>query len=310
MKPPGQLAASAGPIGTLFNLMRFAVNDGPGIRTTVFLKGCPLTCVWCHNPESQMPAPEVMFAPERCIACGECVRTCHHDALHWDGEKPVREAERCQLCGECCEACVSEARRRVGYRAAVPELLEQILRDRIIFEESGGGVTFSGGEPLLQAEFLCAMLTACRSEGIHTAVDTCGYAQVQTFSRVSEQADLLLFDLKLMNSDRHRQYTGVGNGVILKNLRSAVDMGKSLIVRIPIVPGVNDHQGNISATVKFLESAGVRNVDLLAYHETGVEKYRRLESEYPQELIPPTDAQMKGLCDQFAARGFVVRIGG
>jgi len=310
MNSPDQLAASANPIGTLFNLMRFAVNDGPGIRTTVFLKGCPLSCLWCHNPESQMPTPEVMFAPERCIGCAECVRTCPNAALHWDEGKPVRETERCQLCGECCEECVAEARKRVGYRTTVPELLRQVLRDRIIFEESGGGVTFSGGEPLMQAEFLCAMLAACRCEGIHTAVDTCGYAPAETFSRVSKQADLLLFDLKLMNSYRHRQYTGVGNRLIVENLRSAAGMKRSLIVRIPIVPGVNDDQENASATMSFLESAGVRNIDLLAYHETGEGKYRRLAAEDQQKFTPPTDMQMRGLCDQFAARGFVVRIGG
>lgn len=296
--------------GTLFNLMRFAVNDGPGIRTTVFLKGCPLRCSWCHNPEGQSPKPQLMFAPERCICCGECVRACPHQALHWVGEGPVRAAERCQLCGACCAVCVSEARRQIGYQTTVADLVKEIVRDRIVFEESGGGVTFSGGEPLLQPGFLSAMLAACRLEGIRSAVDTCGYARPETFSRVCGLADLLLFDLKLMDEERHRQCTGSGNTMILENLRCALAMGKAVIVRIPVIPGVNDDPENIGATMNFLEAAGVRNVVLLPYHETGKEKYRRLESAGPMKFTPPPEEQMAGLGGQFAARGFLVRIGG
>jgi len=188
--------------------------------------------------------------------------------------------------------------------------MKEIVRDRIVFEESGGGVTFSGGEPLLQPEFLLAMLAACRSERIHTTVDTCGYAKPETFLPVCELTDLFLFDLKLINAKRHRQYTDAGNNMILENLRCVTGMAKSVIVRIPVVPGVNDDQGNIGVTMNFLETAGVLNVDLLPYHETGQEKYRRLESESPMKFTVPTENQMQGLCDKFAARGFVVRIGG
>jgi pyruvate formate lyase activating enzyme len=190
------------------------------------------------------------------------------------------------------------------------DLLRVIVRDRILFEESGGGVTFSGGEPLMQPSFLCAMLAGCRSEGIHTVADTCGYATPQVFSHVAELADHFLFDVKLIDPAPHKQYTGVGNELILENLRTAVASGKPLTVRIPVVPGVNDNQANIDATLKILQSTGVRNVDLLAYHETGVEKYRRLDMAAPVKIVPPTEETMKGLYDQFASSGFTVRIGG
>jgi pyruvate formate lyase activating enzyme len=296
--------------GVIFNIMRFAVNDGPGIRTTVFLKGCPLSCLWCHNPESQSFSPEPMYGPEKCIACRECVQACQHGAMRWHDSKPVTDVEHCQLCGACCDACPSEARRLVGYRVSVPDLVARILRDRIILEESNGGVTFSGGEPLAQADFLCAALEACRAEGLHTAVDTCGYARADVFERVSRLTDLFLFDLKLMDPIRHKDATGVENGPILRNLCAATGSGRELIVRIPVVPGINDDRDNVVSMLEFLASAGVKKVDLLPYHATGMEKYWRLHATRPKELAPPSDAQMNTLLDQFACRGFAVRIGG
>ncbi len=297
-------------VGTVFNVMRFAVNDGPGIRTTVFLKGCPLRCSWCHNPESQKPAPEIMIAEEHCIRCGDCVRACRKGANRWANSRPERDAARCELCGDCCQVCPTEAKKLVGYRTTADELVKKIVRDRIIYEESGGGVTFSGGEPLMQSDFLCAMLTACNSEGIHTVVDTCGFAPEETFSRVSGLANRLLFDLKLVDEERHRQFTGQGNDLILANLRAAARSGRGLNVRVPIVPGVNDDAENIRRTIEFLHATGIKEVDLLPYHETGVEKHRRLASSDPTRFAPPTSSRMQSLCEQFASAGVTVHIGG
>lgn len=309
MRGPLQLEGSTTPVGIIFNLMRFALNDGPGIRTTVFLKGCPLACAWCHNPESQSALPELMFAEERCIACGDCVHTCRHGALEWTG-KPTRDPRKCASCGECCQVCATEARRWVGKKVGAQELLSQVTRDRILYDESGGGVTFSGGEPLSQPEFLGAALALCRSEGIHTVVDTCGYADPKTFQQVRNLADMILFDLKLMDSDRHREFTGAKNELILANLRSAMLITKPLVVRIPIIPGVNDDDHNISSSIDFLHSVGVRRIDLLPYHRTGREKYQRLGFAAPFEAIPPSDAQMQELRNRFHTKGFEVRIGG
>ncbi len=303
-------AQSASPrYGTIFNCMRFALNDGPGIRTTIFLKGCPLRCIWCHNPESQEGAPSLLYAPERCLACGDCVNACTHGALRWDGG-PVRDEHKCVLCGDCCSVCVSEVRRLVGYQVTSQQLLQTILRDRILYDESGGGVTFSGGEPLSQPEFLREILMACRAERIHTTVDTCGYAKPETFIQVCSQTDMLLFDLKLMDSELHREVTGVGNETILENLKTAAKLPKPLVVRIPVVPGVNDDPANISATLEFLKSIGLERVDLLAYHQTGQEKYRRLGWESKYQAIPPSSTQMQALLKQFSEYGFSVRVGG
>lgn len=305
---PGPQSATV-PTGIVFNCMRFAVNDGPGIRTTVFFKGCPLRCTWCHNPESQDGKPSLLYAPERCLSCGDCVHACTHGALRWDGA-PVRDENKCELCGACCNICVSEARRLAGYRVTVDQLLQTILRDRILYDESGGGVTFSGGEPLSQPEFLQEILMACRAERIHTTVDTCGYAKPETFVRVCSHADMLLFDLKVMDSELHREVTGVGNETILENLKTAARMPKPLIVRIPVVPGVNDDPANISATLEFLKSIAVSRVDLLAYHQTGQEKYRRLGWECKYQATPPSSTQMEALLQQFSEHGFSVRVGG
>lgn len=250
-----------------------------------------------------------MYAQERCLLCGDCSRACTHGALRWDGA-PVRDEQRCELCGDCCDVCATEARRLVGYRVSVDQLLKTILRDRILYEESGGGVTFSGGEPLVQAEFLESMLAACREEGIHTVVDTCGYASSERFDRICSEASMLLFDLKVMDPERHRDVTGVSNEIIIENLKSAVRNRKPLVVRIPVVPNVNDDPKSMDEMRTFLKRVGVRRVDLLAYHQSGQEKYRRMGMECKYEANPPTSEQMELLREQFSKEGFAVRIGG
>jgi pyruvate formate lyase activating enzyme len=296
--------------GLVFNIMRFSLHDGPGIRTTVFLKGCPLSCWWCHNPESQGGRPEVMYAADRCVRCGDCVSACEHGALAFSNG-PVRDPDLCVQCGDCAAKCLTDARRYVGEWMSVQDVVRKVRRDIVFFDESRGGVTFSGGEPLMQPDFLEAGLKACRAEGIHTAIDTCGFASEETLWRIMPLADLVLFDLKMVDAERHRQVTGVSNDVILENLSTLVKAEKPLIVRIPVVPGVNDDEANIGDSMDLLARFGVKRVDLLPYHEAGTEKYQRLGSKYPlASLKPPAAETMKDLSDRFCRAGFAVRIGG
>jgi len=303
-------AQSSGPVGLVFNVMRFSLHDGPGIRTTVFLKGCPLRCWWCHNPESQSPTPEVIYFEERCVRSGECVRACPHQALRWDGQL-LLDALRCQRCGGCASACPTGARELAGHKMTVPDLLAEVSKDRVFFEESGGGVTISGGEPLMQAEFVETVLAACRVDRIHTVLETCGFAEWRTVERVAANVDLFLYDLKLIDVERHRHYTGVTNDLILDNLRRLSERGSAIVVRVPVVPGVNDDRTSLEALSAFLSPLGLRNVDLLPYHRIGSEKYHRLRLPYRMAGVPtPTAERMEALATHLRSDGFQVRVGG
>jgi pyruvate formate lyase activating enzyme len=301
---------SPGPTGSVFNIMRFALNDGPGIRTTVFMKGCPLKCWWCHNPESQSRQVELTFFPERCIRCGECIIACPHGALHMEGH-PVRDVSVCQHCGSCAEACACGAHQIVGRRMSVEEVMKVILRDVVFYDESSGGVTFSGGEPLLQPEFLEEVLDRCAEQRLHKTVDTCAIASSETVDRISPKVDLWLVDLKVADPARHRQLTGMDNGVILANLETLVRRGASVIVRIPIVPTVNDDEENIRDSIELLARIGVRRLDLLPYHQTGSGKYDALQRPYRlDDLRPPSAERMEEIADRFKNKGFDVHLGG
>ncbi len=303
------LSSGVAQAGLVFNIMRFSLHDGPGIRTTVFLKGCALHCSWCHNPESQSRMPEILFLGERCIHCGECVLTCPHGALD-AGQQYLHHAELCQLCGECVAACPSGARQLAGRRMTVAEVLTELLKDEVFYEESGGGITISGGEPLLQSDFVEALLAACKTRGLQTVLDTCGFADPAVLRRVSQHVDLFFYDIKIMNNEKHLSLTGVNNDVILQNLKMLADGGSAVTARVPILPGVNDDDENLDALSKYLFPLGIRDIDLLPYHELGNDKYRRLNLSCGMEGIhPPTAAEMETIAARLRRDGFHVRIG-
>ncbi len=300
--------------GLVFDIRKFSLHDGPGIRTTIFFKGCPLNCWWCHNPESQSPAPEVMLWEARCIRCGTCVSTCALEAIQSgpDGQGYHTDRDVCIVCGSCVGTCAANARELVGKRMTVSEVMHEIERDVAFFEESGGGVTFSGGEPLAQRQFLAELLQDCKALEIHTAVDTSGYTPWKALDSIRANVDLFLFDLKLMDDARHRQLTGVPNGLILHNLRALSERGHHIILRVPVIPGVNDDPANLHAIAEFAEDLPhVERVDLLPYHHSAVGKYERLGKAYHlADTRPPSDEHMSAIRRLMEEHNLAVKIGG
>ena len=290
--------------GIIFNIMKYSVHDGPGIRTTVFLKGCPLTCWWCHNPESQERTPELMVWDSKCIGCGECRQACKLDA--------VSDVTRCTVCGKCVDRCHSCAREMVGRQVTGAELLREIEKDVIFYDESGGGVTFSGGEPLMQPEFLTIMLASCQRKGIHTAVDTTGFASTDTLLAISRLTDLFLYDLKLMDDALHRQYTGVSNRLILKNLQELSLNHNNIRIRFPLIPDVNDDVCNVEKLGEFVASLrGVSQVHVIPYQPMGVCKYDRLRKDYRlQAVTAPDQEKIEAVANKLKQYGLTVKIGG
>jgi len=298
--------------GIVFDIKKFSIHDGPGIRTTVFFKGCPLSCWWCHNPESQASEPELVFWESRCIRCGACLEVCAQGAISWDGDVVSTDRERCTLCGDCVQVCYAEAREIAGQEMTVAQVMTEIERDIPFYDESDGGVTFSGGEPLLQQNFLLALLRACKEKEIHTALDTCGSAPWKTLDDIREHVDLFLYDLKLMDDAKHRKFAGVSNKLILANLQALSLRGHDIILRVPIIPGINNDNENIRQIGTFAAALPHLNqVDILPYHHAAVEKYRRLKKVYGlPETRPPSDERMAKIAQILEEFGLQVKIGG
>jgi pyruvate formate lyase activating enzyme len=264
-------------MGTVFNIQRFSTQDGPGIRTTVFLKGCPLKCFWCQNPESQMTAPEVLLSKDKCTACGRCVEACPAGAARLSDGGATIDRDRCLGCGQCVEACPNSARSLAGRRVPVDEVVREVLKDRTFYENSGGGVTLSGGEPTMQFEFVSALLRKLKSEGLHTALDTCGYVSRPLLEKLLEFTDLVLFDIKCIDSDKHFEAAGVRNDIILENFKSVYHR-KPVTIRVPLIPQFNDTIEEVTAIARFVKKeAGTLDIDLLHYNSMGEIKYRQLE---------------------------------
>lgn len=299
-------------MGLIFDVQKYSLHDGPGIRTTVFLKGCPLECAWCHNPESISPQREIVVMENRCIVCGECRQACHnaHD-IPGEGPLPSRN-ESCDLCGSCIEACPTGGRRLIGKEIGVGELLATLEQDRIFYEDSGGGVTFSGGEPLRQFEFLREMLMTCRDRHLHAVVDTCGFAREEDLLAVAPLTGLFLYDLKMMDDTKHRHYTGVSNVRILANLRALGTVHERIWIRVPVIPGVNDSERDLEALARFVSGIpSVEQVNLLPYHRTGLPKSRRLgRSATLADVVPPTAEAMNRAAAIFSGLGLLTKIGG
>ena len=305
--------------GTIFNIQRFSIHDGPGIRTTVFLKGCSLHCFWCHNPEGIAIKPQIQFFPERCIHCGECVAACPNDANLIENDQIVFLREKCTVCGKCVETCYAEARILVGKEMTSEEVVQEVLKDRPFYETSKGGVTLSGGEPVLQPEFSLEILVRCKAEGIHTAIETAGNIPWEDLEALLPFTDLIMMDLKHMDSGKHRDAVGVPNERLLANARRLVTQtNKPILFRIPVIPGVNDTDqeiGDIAAFVREMinlrsnqEQPGKISLELLPFHRLAGDKYRSLEMDNrSRDLVPPSKEKIVELVEVAKAHGIEVR---
>ena len=284
--------------GITFNVQRFSTEDGPGIRTTVFLKGCPLRCAWCHNPEGLSPRPELMWYDVRCIGARDCLSACLEGALELTPQGMRVDRARCTACGACAEACPTGALEVIGRGWTPEELFAEVDKDSVFYETSGGGVTLSGGEPMRQADFVTALAHLCHGAGIRVALDTCGTVPWERYERVLPLVDLVLYDLKILSPDLHRASTGVDNAHILDNARRIAAAGTPMWIRTPVIPGYTADAANVAALGDFIaaELPTVERWDLLAYTNLGQPKYHRLDRPYALEGVPlPTRAEMEVL---------------
>ena len=270
-----------------FDIQRNSFVDGPGIRNTVFFKGCNLKCAWCHNPESQSAKPQMMFYKDKCTGCGKCKSVCPY------------HLEQCELCGKCTLYCPVDARMVCGKEHTVDEVLKEVLKDKAFYETSGGGVTFSGGECMLQIDFLLEILKKCKQNGIHTAVDTAGHVPFESFEKILPYTDLLLYDIKILDPDKHKQYVGAGNELILDNLKKLLEKQAKIWIRIPVIPDVNDSIAEFQKIREFIDFYGTpEKVELLPYHAMGENKYHAIGATL-QIFKTPNPEKMKQLKEIF-----------
>jgi pyruvate formate lyase activating enzyme len=301
--------------GIVFNIQHYSIHDGPGIRTTAFLNGCPLKCIWCQNPESQSLKPQIFFLEEKCTVCGKCVDVCSQKAIEIVGDKVKTDRALCSGCGSCVEICPNDARTLMGTSMTPEEVFNDVNSDAIFYQTSGGGITISGGDPVAQPEFAISILKLCKNAGLHTAIETSGFAKWEILSRMLENVDTVLYDFKHMDAKQHKRYTGVSNLLILENAKMLNKEYPSIkfVARLPVIPGYNDSKENVTRTAEFIShelKQGIK-VHLLPYHKLGNTKYERMEmTEKILNISPPSQEDMKELLEIVLSFGLDGVIGG
>jgi pyruvate formate lyase activating enzyme len=304
---------TAADVAVVFDVQKFAVHDGPGIRTLVFFKGCPLRCLWCSNPESQAADKQMIHFESRCLGCLACVARCPQTAIAPDGEgRPQTDRERCDDCGECRDVCYADARLTMGRTVTLPELMAEIRQDAAFYRRSGGGVTLGGGEVMLWAEFAEKLLALCKAESIGTAVETCGHGPWSELERLVPGTDTFYFDLKLIDPVVHERLTGASNATILANLQRLAATAARIVVRIPVVPGLTDSDDNLRGIARYVREHQLgERIELLPYHRLGLDKYRRLGKDYElADLEPPSEERLRRLATLVESEGVACTVGG
>jgi pyruvate formate lyase activating enzyme len=295
----------------IVSIQKFSVHDGPGIRTTIFFKGCPLTCQWCHNPESQKAGKELVLHSARCTLCGQCQKNCRQQAIRIAGNRLSYDQSNCTYCERCIDHCYNEAREFVGKEVTVEELMVEIEKDRPFYEQSGGGVTLSGGEAMTQIDFVEELVTCCNEQGISVAVDTCGYAPRENFIRIMKQINVFLYDIKLMDPALHSQYTGRDNLLILENLELLSRNGAVINIRLPLLEGINTEDSHIQSIIDFISRLAIRSINLLPYHDMAKGKYGKLHLDYSAAAFSsPAEERLKEIQKMFEQANYQVKIGG
>lgn len=295
---------------SIFNIQKFSIHDGPGIRTTVFFKGCPLQCIWCHNPESQNSGKEILYDKNKCTLCGSCIKTCQNNAIELKDNDLETNMDKCTFCSDCTVCCINSARQIAGKEYTVDEVMKEVLKDRVFYKNSKGGVTLSGGEPLIYASFVEELLMKLKKENIHTAVDTCGAVDYKVLERVSEYTDLFLYDIKSMDEEKHILYTGVSNKNIINNLINLSKIHNNINLRLPIIEGINADENHIFEILKLIKNTNIKKINLLPYHDIAMHKYEKLGRKYYEYMQKPADEKLKRYKEIFEKEGYRVKIGG
>ncbi len=295
---------------SIFNIQKFSIHDGPGIRTTVFFKGCPLQCIWCHNPESQNLGKEILYDKNKCTLCGSCIKICQNNAIELKDNDLEINMDKCTFCGDCTVCCINSAKQIAGKEYTVDEVMKEVLKDRVFYKNSKGGVTLSGGEPLIYASFVEELLMKLKKENIHTAVDTCGAVDYKVLERVSEYTDLFLYDIKSMDEEKHILYTGVSNKNIINNLINLSKIHNNINLRLPIIEGINADENHIFEILKLIKNTNIKKINLLPYHDIAMHKYEKLGRKYYEYMKRPADEKLKRYIDIIEKEGYRVKIGG
>ncbi|WP_349678900.1 trans-4-hydroxy-L-proline dehydratase activase [Clostridium sp. UBA3061] len=298
----------------IINIQKYSIHDGNGIRTTIFFKGCPLSCLWCHNPESQNYSEELMYNEEKCTGCMACIDSCPQRAISKEEKCVVTDKINCDLCKECIDYCVNNAREIVGKEYTVAQLVKEAEKDRMFYEESSGGITLSGGEVMTQnMDYIEELLKKLKKKGYNIAIDTCGQAPYENYNRILKYVDTFLYDIKLMDNEKHIKYIGKSNNLILENLKKLSEAGANINIRIPLVEGVNADDESIEELIKFLKNnINVHKINLLPYHNTGKSKYERLQKVYEGvNFEAPSKERLEIIKGKFEKAGFInIKIGG